>query len=215
MLPAVPLHAPRPTNRFTYAALTALSLLATGSATGEQVLYHDNLVPTVYSDDVWRSHEPIDFSIWYDTGSRHLIFHAVLDEGMFGFALSLAQADSLAGIVEKYKAWNIRASRMKVELEKEIAPLPVAGTYWDVGSKRLRGAVTELPVYFFSQTEVKHQLVLTFPPFVSKDGRSFQPPSVYFDWTNALELRRALSDQAMKAFLAKPLTREQIAGEFE
>lgn len=194
-----------------------LLALGGGEAVAEEVMYHDNLVPTIFSNDAWQTHRAVDFTIRYDTRSHELVLLASDQGADFGFALNRAEADSLIGIIDKYKRWNLKASAMDVELEKEIAPLPVSRTFWRVHGKSHRGRRVDLPIYFFSQTEEKHHLVITFPRLAAlPDGRqTYEPQSLYFDWTNAVELRRALEKDVLKRFLEKPRTRRQIAEQFK
>ena len=190
------------------------TVLFGGAAAAEELMYHDNLSPTVYSDDAWRTHRAIDFSIRYDTKTKELVCYASYESTKFGFALNRDQADSLISVIDKYKRWNLKASEMGVELEKEIAPVPVNRTLWRKGGEWFRGPKTDLTVYFFSQSEDTHQLVLTSPKLASS-GNAYQAEPLYFDWTNALELRRAIGPDVMNKFLSRARTKEEIAAEFK
>jgi hypothetical protein len=187
-----------------------------GVATAGELIYHDTIRPTVF-DEEWKEHVEVDFWIGYDTSTRELVFHASGGKGDFGFALDRTEADSLMSIIDKYKRWNLQASGMKVELEKEIAPLHVSRTFWTRDGRAFRGTGTEISVYFLSQTEQKHLLVLTFPALASaRDAReTFEAAPLYFDWKSALELRHTLEDEVVKAFLARPKSQKEIEAQFK
>jgi hypothetical protein len=196
------------------ARAVTLTVLTSGSVSAEELVYHDTIRPTRF-DAEWNEHVAVDFSIRYDTDTDELVFYTLGDES-FAFALDRAGADSLIAIADTYKRWNLKASNMSVELEKEIAPLGVGRTLWRRGDAWSHGPETEISAVFFSQSEKKHLLVLVFPELVSQagSGSRHRPEALYFDWTNALELRRALEPDVVKAFRARPRGQEAIDAEF-
>lgn len=197
-------------------ALAILILLQNSAALGDEETYCESIKPTQYNE-IWSKHFESDFKINYDPDDDTFVFYSDETLTIFGFVIDRSQADSLMSIIDKYKDWNIKASNKKVKLEKEIASFPVKFIFWKMGDEWSVDTSSRVSAYFFSQTDQVHQLVFIFPKAVSinneYDTHTGEP--LYFDWNNALELRRVLTRASVNNFIEEVKKQAKIESEFK
>ena len=131
--------------------------------------------------------------------------------------MNKSQADQLEKGIQKYKAWNKKASAKKVKLEKEITSIPVNRAFWRFGKGDWDFTDrSSFKLVFFSQTENHHQLVFLFPKLKSKYNSysSHNPGELYFDFSNSEKIRSSLTSESIKSFLISAKKQAEIDAEF-
>lgn len=182
----------------------------------EAIKYRSDIKPKYYYD-VWKRQYDMATRIDYDKEKKTFDFYIKENMYLTGFTISRKQADSLIALIDKYKEWNLKASKKGVTLEKEIGKYEVSSTFWKIGNGDWSfGYGVKPSVTFFSQTEQIHQLVISFPKFNSKynEYSNHKPETIYFGYKEAMKLREALTDSAIQAFLKKAKKQAEIDAEF-
>ena len=172
------------------------------SKAGNERTYCTSVKPKQYND-VWKRQFESDFKINYDIVDEEFIFYSSEPISIFGFALTIEQKDSLISRINKYKRWNLKASRKKVKLEKQIGIVHAKYTFWRLGDEWSLGPGCDIEVYFLSQTDQIHQMVLVFPKVRSRSNEfdTHKGEPLYFDWKSASELARVLSKPYFDKFI--------------
>ena len=186
------------------------------SVSADEITYCTSIKPTQFND-IWKRHFESGFRISYETNKNEFIFYSSETLTLFGFSLNRAQADSLIKIIDKYIEWNNKAIAKKVKIEKEIATLPIWLTFWKMGDEWSMGTDTEFSFYFFSQTEIIHQLLFIFPKITSRSNEfdTHKGETLYFDFKNASKLRSVLLKENVVTFLAGAKKQAEIEKEFK
>lgn len=193
-----------------------LILMLPVTAFGEAIKYRSDIKPKHYNE-VWKKQYESATRIDYDPEKDSFDFYIKENLYLIGFTLTRAQADDLVKAIEKYKEWNIKASRKGVTLEKEIAQLSTSGTFWKIGNGDWSfGNGVNVSAQFFSQNTKTHQLVIFFPKFVGKYNKysSHRPEELYFGYKEALKLRNALTSEAVSKFMVQAKKQAEIDAEF-
>lgn len=183
----------------------------------EPILYKNDIKPK-YFNSVWKRQNEVDFRIYYDVEQE--FFDIYVDESIYtiGFTLSRIEADALIKTIEKYKKWNIKASRKKITLEKEISKISVEKTFWKASHGDWNfSSQSIISVGFFSQTATRHQLTFSFPEWTSNDNRymTVRPETLYFSYKEALKLKKILSKTETSKFIIESKKRAKIESEFQ
>jgi hypothetical protein len=178
-------------------------MLFTGISQAKLLKYRDDIHPKHFNH-VTKSQESIDIRIYYDKETNSFDFY--VEESMYvnGFTLNRAQADVLVSLIDKYKEWNLKASKQGVTLEKEIGKLDTSATFWKIGNGDWSyGLKPTLSFGFLSQSSKTHQLVITFPRFIDGDYRDLVhiPETLYFGYSEAMDLRNSLTERNVSGFL--------------
>lgn len=182
----------------------------------ETIKYRDDIKPK-HHNSVWKKQYAAATRIDYDPEKDTFDFYIKESLYLVGFRISRDQADTLIASIDKYKEWNLKASKKGVTLEKEIGLVSVSGTFWKVGNGDWSfGNSTNITMQFFSQTTQKHQLVVLFPKFTGKHNEysSHKPDELYFDFKEAMKLRNSLTEEAISTFLVKAKKQAEIDAEF-
>jgi hypothetical protein len=182
----------------------------------EEHLYCNTIKPKQYNE-VWKQQFDSEFLVRYDDRDREFLFYSNEAIAVFGFCLNSTQVDSLVSIIEKYKEWNIKASKKEVKLDKEIAKLPTKYTFCKMGDDWSVGPSIDISVYFFSQTPKVHQLVFLFPKFTSRTNEydTHKGETLYFNWDNALAMIEIFSDKYFGNFMINLEKQKAIDEEFQ
>ncbi len=182
----------------------------------EAIQYRNDIKPKYYND-VWKRQYDMAARIDYDQEKKTFDFYIKENMYVTGFTLSRGQADTLIALIDKYKAWNLKASKKGVTLEKEIGKFETSGTFWKIGKGDWSfGYGVKSSATFFSQTKQTHQLVIFFPKFKSKynEYSNHKPETIYFGFKEAMKLREALTDKSVQSFLKKAKKQAEIDAEF-
>jgi len=185
-------------------------------AQAEAIKYRSDIKPKYYND-VWERQFDVATRIDYDPEEKQFDFYIKGTLYLTGFSLTREQADSLIAAIEKYKEWNLKASKKGVTLEKEINKVMSSRTFWKIGNGDWKlGWGANLAIYFLSQSEQKHQLVIVFPKFKAKynDYSTHRPETLYFNYDEAMRLKEALTEKAISIFIEKAKKQAEIEAEF-
>lgn len=113
--------------------------------------------------------------------------------------------DSLMTVIEKYVQWNLKASKMKVEIQKDIAEYENIRTLYMTPLKEAGIERVTLKIKFFSLDKEKHILIL-------KVENGINPANILLQYNEAKELLSMLKrTPALKAERDKS---EAVAKEF-
>lgn len=179
-------------------------------------IYCKEITPTHFND-VWGEHIESKFQINYDEPDGEFIFYLSEAITTFAFSLTRAEADSLVSRVEKYKAWNIKASQKEVKLQKEIGTFKTKWTGWKLGDDWSFGPGCDVSIVFFSQTEDVHQLVFVFPKVTSRSNEydTHKAETIYFGWDDAKLLGEVLAASAVDKWLTDVKAQKALEDEFQ
>jgi len=193
-----------------------ITLSVPGLSFSESIKYRSDIKPKHYNNLLKRQYETAS-RIDYDPEKKSFNFY--INESLYvaGFTLTREQADSVIAGLEKYKRWNIKASKKGVTLEKEIARVYTSDTFWKVGNGDWSyGYGMYLTMHFLSQTAQKHQLVIVFPKSLPKYNKysAHTQDTLYFGFGEAMKLKNALSEKSIENFLVKAKKQAEIDAEF-
>ena len=191
-------------------------LIISGVSLADTIKYRSDITPKYYND-VWKRQYDMATRIDYDQEKDAFDFYIKENLYLTGFTLSRKEADSLIALIDKYKEWNLKASKKGVTLEKEIGKFESEGTFWKIGNGDWSfGYGVNITAIFFSQSEKIHQLVISFPKFKSKYNEylSHKPETIYFGFKEAMKLREALTEESVQSFLKKAKKQAEIDAEF-
>ena len=126
----------------------------------------------------------------------------------FFVTLSDKQRKEVFEGIAKYKYWNDTALSSNYKLDKLISKVDSALIEWRKSSGSTVFSRSNVPfqLVFFSQNPKEHQFVFLFPIVYDKKTKaSIKPPSIYFNYKEAIELARLFSDKT----IAEAITREK------
>lgn len=193
-----------------------LMFIVSTTSQADAIKYTSEIVPKYYND-VWKQQYDMAMRIDYDEQKKSFDFYIQENLYLTGFTLTRDQADSLITLIDKYKEWNLKASKKGVTIEKEIGKFESSNTFWKIGNGDWSfGYGTDLSATFFSQTPKIHQLVVFFPKFKSKYNEylTHKPETIYFSFEQAMKLRKALTKKSVQIFLEKAKKQAEIESEF-
>ncbi|MBZ0190101.1 MAG: hypothetical protein K8F34_00245 [Candidatus Kuenenia stuttgartiensis] len=187
-----------------------------GLVQAEYLQYRSDIRPKYYND-VWQNQSELATRIDYDPDKNQFAFYIKENLYLTSFKLSREQADSLIAAIDKYKEWNLKASKNGVTLEKEISKVEVSNTSWKLGDDWDFGGKSILIISFFSQSKQRHQLVVSFLKWIDRfnEFSTHTPETLYFDYDEAIKLKNALSEKAIPEFLEKAKKQAEIEAEFK
>ncbi|WP_444919339.1 hypothetical protein ACJJID_00100 (plasmid) [Microbulbifer sp. CnH-101-G] len=186
------------------------------SAFAESLTYRDDIKPMTYND-ILKKQLVTGTRVDYDPEKDQFEFYIKQGISLVGFKLSRNQADSLIETIDKYQAWDQKAKKKAVTLEKEIAQVPTGEVYWRFGNGDWSfGPDANLRMVFFSQNTERHQLVMQFSKFVSSRNSylGHNPQALYFDYDEALKLRDSLKKESVAQFIIQAKNQAAIDAEF-
>lgn len=192
-----------------------LSVLSSPSL-AEAIKYKYDIRPNHYND-VWEKQIETTTRLDYDPKKDSFDFYIKETLYLTGFTISREQADLLIESIEKYKKWNLKASKKGVTLEKKISTVPTSDTFWKIGNGDWDfGLGADLTMHFFSLSTQKHQLVILFPKFQSKYNQysDHRPEALYFDYGEAMKFKKSLSRESVLKFASKAKKQAEISAEF-
>jgi len=190
-------------------------LMFFGLIEAKEIKYRMDIVSYHYNS-IWKRQFNSDMFITYVDDKNEFNFYFPDAMGQEGFTLSRTQADLFIKAIDKYKKWNIKASKKKVELEKTIQDINNVDIFWTLGDDWNFGVARYMNISFLSQSTQHHQLCLSFPKAYNKyeDYGSHKLETIYFNYKEAVKLREALTTKAIKSFLVKAKKKAKIEAEF-
>ncbi|MFW6245740.1 MAG: hypothetical protein ACOC36_07615 [Fibrobacterota bacterium] len=158
-----------------------------------------------------------EMRLQYDTELGTFLWY--VDYMMFPIAVRFTDTvrHELYRQIQKYKEWNMHASRRGVELDKEIGRLPPTEVYFKYGDSWEKDSRCTIRIQFFSQNTQRHQLVVIFETLQS-DYNEFithSPDALYFWRTEVTSFEAAISDEAVRQYMEEVQRQQSIEEEFE
>ena len=170
-------------------------------------------------NDVWGTLTNQDINFKYDK-DEDIVYMYVYDIMYTStHLLDKKSRETLSSIIDKYFEWNEKAISKEVEIKKNIEiDLDVRGVfklgdewYWSskIPSSSIQGK-------FFSQNVKRHQLLLIFGKIQasSNEYMDHKPETLYLDFEEAVELKKALSQDLIDEVILKIEKQKAIENEF-
>lgn len=192
-----------------------LVILILNCTEAKEINYRNDINVYTYNS-IWKKQLKTDMKITYDYEDKEFYFYIYKGIGVEGFALSREKVNLLIAAINKYEKWNIKASKKKVMLEKEITKFRVSNTFWKRGDEWYFGGEGVVFISFLSQSKQKHQLVFSFAKVngIYNEFASNRIETLYLWYNDAIKLRTALTKKEIDSFLIKAKKQESLEAEF-
>jgi len=157
-----------------------------------------------------------ELTVRYDIEGQNV--YLLYKSSIWPVAIKLTQKDrtELLTYIQKYKAWNKKASAEGDKFQKNIGELVVRGL-WKSGDDWHGVDEASMTVVFFSQSTKTHQMVLSFEKWQSSSNEyiSIQPNEVYIGYENVLALEEAISEAGLKTAVKKRVKEKSVESKYE
>jgi len=195
--------------------LMILLLISSQHSYADQKTYKSDLKYKYYNS-VWKTQTNKGIFLKYDESNKHMYMYIEGTLTLSAIELDRNNMDEIIQAIEKYNAWNKKASKKGVTLEKEITKIKPVGYFNQSGETWYFGSGQEFSIQFFSQNKKTHQLVLMFPNVTSRSNQFIKHKinTMYFTYKQANVLKNALADEAIKNYLIKHDKQKAIESEF-
>jgi hypothetical protein len=167
-------------------------------------------------NSVFKKQMDEEFMVRYDIEKKNIFL--VFKDVLWVVAVKITDEErmNLLTYIQKYKAWNKKATAEGDKLQKNIGELGIQGIWktgddWQVSGDSIMAAV------FFSQSTTTHQLVLSFQKWQSL-GNEFitvEPSEIYFSYKDVLALEGAISDSGLQKAIKKRVKEKSVESKYD
>ena len=158
----------------------------------QEIDYAEDIDAYVYND-VLRDFSKTYFNIKYDLDKDIYLFFIKDYSCLLYFEGGLLFIETLKMAIDKYKDWNIKASKKGVVLDKEILEFLLLDkcAFIRGDDAYLVKGLPNIKYHFFSQNKEKHQFVIKFEKLKSSKNEyiTCDLDDVYFWYKDIMKLR--------------------------
>lgn len=123
----------------------------------------------------------------------------------------------IISIINKYIEWNKQASANNVNLEKEIDTVNVTDICFSLGNENYVAYSADIKFSFSSENTKTHRLGIDFEEFHGRQNEfvTFKPQDLYLNYSSAVKLRDALTDESLNKSIANMKKEKAISEQFK